>query len=152
LDKLPYPYAKDEVIDAFTEDTTQMAIDLLSLRKNTMAIEGIAIGNEAKYSKFRKSYKLPSIIHWKDTLISEGKNNFPRDNYEYRRIVSVGDIHGDYDKLKSILHHAELIDDNDDWIGTDSIFIQLVSPKYIIFNIFNIIFLFIIILFIYTLI
>jgi len=46
LDKLPYPYAKEEVVDAFTEDATQMALDLLNLRKNTMAIEGIAIGNE----------------------------------------------------------------------------------------------------------
>jgi len=125
LNKLPYPYAKEEVVDAFTEDATQMALDLLNLRKNIKAIEGMAVANDEKYKKFGESYKLPSIIHWKDTLISEGKKDFPKKKYDYRRIVVVGDIHGDFDKLKNILHHAKLVDDNDDWIGTDSILVQL---------------------------
>ncbi|ORX80241.1 Metallo-dependent phosphatase [Anaeromyces robustus] len=51
--------------------------------------------------------------------------HFPRKRYEYKRIVAVGDIHGDYDRLVSILRHAKLIDRKNNWIGTDSILVQI---------------------------
>ncbi|ORX87562.1 Metallo-dependent phosphatase, partial [Anaeromyces robustus] len=37
----------------------------------------------------------------------------------------VGDIHGDYDRLIKILRHAKLIDRRNNWIGKDSILIQV---------------------------
>ncbi|ORX80231.1 Metallo-dependent phosphatase [Anaeromyces robustus] len=80
---------------------------------------------EDKCIKYSAANKLPEAIQWKDTLISKGKEQFPRKKYKYRRIVALGDIHGDYNKLESILRHAKLIDKNNDWIGTDSILVQI---------------------------
>ena len=38
------------------------------------------------------------------------------------RVVAVGDVHGSFDGLVSILRHAELIDDDNHWIGgTDTL-------------------------------
>ncbi|ORX76348.1 Metallo-dependent phosphatase, partial [Anaeromyces robustus] len=37
----------------------------------------------------------------------------------------VGDIHGDYEHLITILRHAKLIDNENNWIGTDSILVQM---------------------------
>ena len=53
--------------------------------------------------------------------------HFPRRKYEYKRIVALGDIHGDYNKLVKILRHAKLINKRNDWIGTDAILVQVVS-------------------------
>jgi len=123
--KLTYPYEKEPKDDSFRGNSTEMANEFLNLRKNVKVIESMAIAKDEKYKKFIEAYKLPNVIHWKDTLISKGKKNFPREKYEYKRIVAVGDIHGDYDKLRSILRHAKLTDENDDWIGTDAILMQL---------------------------
>ncbi|OUM64873.1 hypothetical protein PIROE2DRAFT_31150, partial [Piromyces sp. E2] len=41
------------------------------------------------------------------------------------RVVALGDIHGDYKKLVSILRHAKLIDQKNNWIGYDSILVQV---------------------------
>lgn len=41
------------------------------------------------------------------------------------RIVVIGDLHGHYQGLLCILHHACLIDDNLNWIGGDSWLIQM---------------------------
>lgn len=40
------------------------------------------------------------------------------------RIVAVGDIHGNYDGLVSILQRAGLVDDDAHWIGGDTTFVQ----------------------------
>ncbi len=40
------------------------------------------------------------------------------------RVVAVGDVHGAYDGLVSILQRAELIDDETHWIGGTSILVQ----------------------------
>jgi len=125
LDKLPYPYVKEKVDESFKDNPPDLVIAMLTLRKDDNIMNGIALDNKIKFEKFAEANKLPSIIHWKDTLISKGKKEFPRDKYDYRRIVVVGDIHGDYDKLKSVLHHAKVIDDNDDWIATDTILVQV---------------------------
>ena len=41
-----------------------------------------------------------------------------------RRIVAVGDIHGAFDELTSILQEAGLIDEELRWSGGDAIFVQ----------------------------
>ncbi|ORX69345.1 Metallo-dependent phosphatase [Anaeromyces robustus] len=68
------------------------------------------------------SYK--SFAHWNNTLISSNIDTFSLIDNKYKRIIAVGDIHGDYNKLLKIMKHAKLIDDNNDWIANDSIFVQ----------------------------
>jgi len=51
---------------------------------------------------------------------NNNKKNKPND-----RIIAVGDIHGDYEKLIKVLRHAKLIDKNNNWIGKNSILVQV---------------------------
>lgn len=41
------------------------------------------------------------------------------------RIIVLGDIHGDYDLLIKMLKMGQVIDDNNNWIGNDTVVIQL---------------------------
>jgi len=41
-----------------------------------------------------------------------------------RRVVAIGDVHGEIDGLVNILREAELIDANGDWSGGDAILVQ----------------------------
>jgi len=67
--------------------------------------------------------KLSSIINWKNKLISKGDPSETSD-YKYKRLVAVGDIHGDVQKLQAIMRHAGLINNRDQWIAEDTIFVQ----------------------------
>ncbi len=40
------------------------------------------------------------------------------------RLVAVGDVHGEYDGLVSILQEAALIDDQNLWIGVETTLVQ----------------------------
>ncbi|ORX57791.1 Metallo-dependent phosphatase [Piromyces finnis] len=42
----------------------------------------------------------------------------------YKRIVAVGDIHGDYKKLMKVLSTAKLVDQKGNWIAKDTILVQ----------------------------
>lgn len=42
----------------------------------------------------------------------------------FKRVVAVGDIHGDYKKLIKVLHTAKIIDNKSNWIAKDTILIQ----------------------------
>ena len=44
---------------------------------------------------------------------------------ETRRIIVVGDVHGDIDQFKKTLKLAKLIDNEDNWIGKDTVLVQL---------------------------
>jgi len=127
LKKLPYPYNEKGGFEKMFGDIdpNEMAKAALNVRKNPSTIEKIAIQNEDKNKKFFEANKLPEAIHWKDTLISKGKDQFTKEKYDYKRIVAIGDVHGDFKKLESILRQAELIDEKNDWIGTDSILVQV---------------------------
>jgi len=125
LDKLPYPYVKKKDDTSILNDSRQMALTQLTMRKDPNIINGIAAENEEIYSKFKESYKLNEVIHWNNTLISKGKDHFSKDKYKYKRIIAVGDIHGDYSKFVKVLRHAKLIDKNKKWIGTDAILVQV---------------------------
>jgi len=65
-----------------------------------------------------------TILKWKNQLISKGKPS-ETSHYKYKRLVAVGDIHGDYEKLVSVMRHAKLIDKKNKWIARDTIFIQI---------------------------
>jgi len=126
LKKLPYPYNERKVDSGASEiDSETMAPILLGMRLNATLTNSLAEQNDEKYGKFMAANHLPEIIHWEDTLISKGKKNFPRNGYDYKRIVAVGDVHGDFKKLIRVLRHAKLINKNNDWIGTDSILVQI---------------------------
>lgn len=45
-----------------------------------------------------------------------------------RRIVALGDLHGDLPNTLEILKFSNLIDKDHHWIGGDAIFVQTVSP------------------------
>ncbi|KPA83455.1 putative serine/threonine phosphatase [Leptomonas pyrrhocoris] len=44
---------------------------------------------------------------------------------EARRIVAVGDLHGDYEQSVSVLRLTNLVDNNTHWIGEDAFLVQL---------------------------
>jgi len=126
LDKLQYPYNERQIDNSFNDlDISKMAITLLNVRHDLPTIEQVAIGNEEKYKKYYESNRFYETMKWKDTLIVKGKEYFPRKKYEYKRIVVIGDVHGDYEKFERVLRHAKLIDNNNNWIGTDSILVQM---------------------------
>jgi len=67
-----------------------------------------------------------SEYHRNNTLICKGDKTMKKlSKKDYKRIIAVGDIHGDYQKLVDILYHAKLINKNKDWIGKDSILVQI---------------------------
>jgi len=68
--------------------------------------------------------KLYTIFHWKNRLISEG-NPTETAKYPYKRVIAIGDVHGDCDKLINILRHANLINRNNDWIAYNTALVQV---------------------------
>lgn len=48
-----------------------------------------------------------------------------------RRIVALGDLHGDLPNTLAILKFSNLIDQDHHWIGGDAIFVQTVRQIYI---------------------
>lgn len=42
-----------------------------------------------------------------------------------KRLIAVGDIHGDLAKARAALHVAEVIDENDHWIGGETVVVQV---------------------------
>ncbi|KAG5498831.1 hypothetical protein JKF63_03120 [Porcisia hertigi] len=46
-------------------------------------------------------------------------------NAEARRLVAIGDLHGDYEQSISVLRLTRLIDNSNHWIGEDALLIQL---------------------------
>ncbi len=41
-----------------------------------------------------------------------------------RRVIAIGDIHGAYNGVRSILREVALVDDNDRWVGGDAVLVQ----------------------------
>eukprot|EP00833_Pecoramyces_ruminatium_P017536 jgi/Orpsp1_1/1191568/evm.model.d7180000087054.1 len=124
--KLLYPYneKKGEIVDLGT--SFQMASMILNLRKNETFINEYTLSNENKLKEYSDANKFYDVIQWEDTLISKDhKISSKLKNNKYRRTVAVGDIHGDFKKLRNVLRHAKLIDKKDNWIATDTILVQL---------------------------
>lgn len=53
-----------------------------------------------------------------------------------RRIVALGDLHGDLENTLEILKFSNIIDQDNHWIGGDAIFVQTVRVVYCIIHIF----------------
>jgi len=64
--------------------------------------------------------------YFNNTLLFKNENSLKKKDRKYNRIVAVGDIHGDYNQFIKILKHAKLIDKNKNWIGKNSILVQMV--------------------------
>jgi len=115
LDKLDYPYK------TMSTEVPKADFDLL-VKNETALYEKCSIND--KNCKDNDLNKLNTIIHWKNTLISKGDPAETAD-YPYKRVVAVGDIHGDYAKLVKILRHAKLINNKNEWIGYDAMLVQI---------------------------
>jgi len=63
--------------------------------------------------------------YFNNTLLFKNENSLKKKDRKYNRIVAVGDIHGDYNQFIKILKHAKLIDKNKNWIGKNSILVQM---------------------------
>jgi len=114
LKRLDFPYKK------FTENVPGANFNLL-VKNETVLYEKCAINDQN--CKNNDLNDLNTIIHWRNTLISKGDPAETAD-YPYRRVVAVGDIHGDYAKLVKILRHAKLINNKNEWIGYDTMLVQ----------------------------
>jgi len=111
---------KLDKIKATAIDATNNCKDLVKGELSHTAVhwEDTLISKESISKKVRRALKKIVKCRVKDTVDKERKNNIDR-------IVAVGDIHGDYEHLISILEHAKLIDEENNWIGTDSILVQM---------------------------
>jgi len=98
-------------------------IELLETRLNEIAISE-SLRESDSFCENQRLNKLYTIFHWKNRLISKG-NPAETAKYPYKRVVAVGDIHGDYEKLIKVLRHAKLINRRNNWIARDTILIQV---------------------------
>jgi len=77
------------------------------------------------YDNEQNLYELkPEPIHWNNTLIVK-VDDHKQLTGQFDRVVAVGDIHGDYNKLVQVLTAAKLIDKKLNWIAEDTALVQL---------------------------
>jgi len=97
--------------------------------QNNTALMEDAHANDLKCQSSRLN-KLNTIINWKNKLISKGD---PKEtaHFKHKRLVAIGDIHGDFQKLEKVLRHAQIINNRNQWIAEDTILVQTV--KYLFF-------------------
>ena len=51
-----------------------------------------------------------------------------------RRIIAIGDLHGDYKQTIKVLRLANMIDDNMNWSGKNGILVQVVINIFLLSN------------------
>jgi len=119
LNRLKDPYTKSSPRIYNNSDI----LLVLNSRLNEARLNSMFASNDEKL-KQKQTNQLSTIFHWKNRLISKG-SPIKTSKYPYKRIVAVGDIHGDYDKLERILRHAKLINHKNQWIARDTILIQV---------------------------
>ncbi|ORX83167.1 Metallo-dependent phosphatase [Anaeromyces robustus] len=118
-----------ERMDATAKNVTEFCNDMVNLEKSHTLInwEDTLISKESITTKVRRAVKkLVKCYVPKKYMKNEDdelKNN--EGENELNRIIAVGDIHGDYEHLIAILRHAKLIDEENNWIGKDSILVQV---------------------------
>jgi hypothetical protein len=66
----------------------------------------------------------PEPVHWNNTLIIK-EDDHKALTGRFDRIIAVGDIHGDYDKLVKVLTAAKLINKRKNWIAKNTALVQL---------------------------
>jgi len=88
LNKLDFPYTNktkypgfetgEEFLKLMTINPMEIPNYYLSMRMDAKIIDNMALNNERRCEKIIELNKLPSVIHWKDTLISKGNEHFPK--------------------------------------------------------------------------
>jgi len=126
INRLEDPYKKKEK----KKSESQLIFDnndvvgTLENRLNETALNEYLFNNTDTFCANKRLNKLSTVFCWKNRLISKG-NPAETAKYPYKRVVAVGDIHGDYNKLVKILRHAKLINRHNKWIARNTIFIQV---------------------------
>jgi len=125
LEMVEYPY-----IGNFSHPAEELVPEFyMPKRKNFEIMEADAKSKTDMCLDIVNHDKLNTVIHWEDTLITKEKSTKKPakkcSTKKLNRIVAAGDIHGDYEHLISILRHAKLIDRKNNWIGMDTILVQL---------------------------
>lgn len=70
----------------------------------------------------------PKMLFFGEEKKDFDENSFPKVATFFpavNRIVAVGDVHGDVNALKGCMKIANLIDDDCNWIGGDTHFVQV---------------------------
>jgi len=91
----------------------------LQSNRNTESFMEKAKSNDESCAKSRAN-KLSSILSWNNKLLSKDTSK----SQNYKRLVAIGDIHGDYNKLVEIFRHAKLINKNNKWIASNTLVVQ----------------------------
>ena len=130
IDRLVDPYRKKGKNKTKSSQPTQPSFDnnevieTLETRLNETALYEDLLYKSDAFCENQRLNKLSTIFHWKNRLISKG-NPAETAKYPYKRVVAVGDIHGDYNKLVKVLRHAKLIDRQNNWIARNTLLIQV---------------------------
>jgi len=75
---------------------------------------------------FEKIYKLGGTTEKFDNVCKKYiDNELPSILPPVRRIIAIGDLHGDWEMTIKVLKSAKVIDDNLDWIGHDTVIVQV---------------------------
>lgn len=45
-----------------------------------------------------------------------------------QRLIAIGDLHGDLAKARAALQVAQVIDENDHWVGGETVVVQVIMP------------------------
>jgi hypothetical protein len=64
-------------------------------------------------------------------------NEIHSQNDSLRRIIAIGDLHGDYEQTIKVLQLANVIDDNETWSGNNGILVQTVIINFSILSLFE---------------
>ncbi len=124
--------------DAFTEATTaveETTENVVSEKSNKLDQDKSASKNSESIENDLKSSKKKNKKGKKE---ENNKKKGKRDEQKFKRVVAIGDVHGDFKKFISILLQAKIINDRTDWIAKDTILVQTVNIYiYIICYIYN---------------
>ncbi|ORX76400.1 Metallo-dependent phosphatase [Anaeromyces robustus] len=102
------------------EETTTTSLSTSTTTSSSSTISVVV--PEGKESKEDKE-NIPTYD--KDDKSSKSSSDKDkRSTSSFKRVVAVGDIHGDYRKLVKVLRTAKLIDHKNNWIAKDTAFIQ----------------------------
>jgi len=99
--------------------------NIIERNKNATLVEGIYKFNYEMCEKIR-SNNLNTILRWKDRLVSKGHSR-KLSKKDFKRLIVIPDIHGDYKKLVKVLRHAKIINKKNQWVAERIILVQIVN-------------------------
>jgi len=99
--------------------------NIVERNRNVTLVEGIYNYTRENCDRI-SSNNLSTILRWKDRLISKGHSR-KLSKKDYKRVIALADIHGDYKKLIKVLRHAKIINKKNQWIAKRTILVQTVN-------------------------